>query len=210
MKTMFQECNELEYLDLSNFNTSNVIEMGWMFNECLKLKEIKGIYNFNTSKVVNMNSMFQECYELEYLDLSNFDTSNVTSMEAMFNQCNKLKEIKGINNFVLDKVKNKKIIFDGCNNLKDLSLSKFNVMIENKREKLIYILFHLDDYKFQCFIPCYISDSFTTLEEKLYGEYPEFKNKQMYFTVNGNIINKSKKKKKNGIKSSDNILINYY
>ena len=38
MNGMFQECNELEYLDLSNFNTSNVIDMSFMFNECSKLK----------------------------------------------------------------------------------------------------------------------------------------------------------------------------
>ena len=40
MKAMFQECNELEYLDLTNFNTFNVTDMGWMFNECHKLKQI--------------------------------------------------------------------------------------------------------------------------------------------------------------------------
>ena len=64
MKAMFQDCNELEYLDLSNFDTSNVTDMEAMFNECHKLKEIKGINNFNTSKVTNMRTMFQECNEL--------------------------------------------------------------------------------------------------------------------------------------------------
>ena len=32
MKGMFEECNELEYIDLSNFNIINVINMGYMFN----------------------------------------------------------------------------------------------------------------------------------------------------------------------------------
>ncbi len=54
MSTMFDECIELEYLDLSNFDTSNVTDMGWMFNKCLKLKEIKGINKLNTNKVNNM------------------------------------------------------------------------------------------------------------------------------------------------------------
>ena len=102
---MFQKCNELEYLDLSNFDTSSVTDMGFMFNKCHKLKEIKGINNFNTFNVTNMKAMFNECNELEYLDLSNFDTSSVTDMEAMFNECHKLKEIKGINNFNTSKVK---------------------------------------------------------------------------------------------------------
>ena len=85
MAGMFAECYELEFLDLSNFNTAKVTNMEWMFNKCHKLKQIKGINNFNTTKVTNMNAMFQECYELEYLDLSNFNTANVTNMGLMFN-----------------------------------------------------------------------------------------------------------------------------
>ena len=43
MIAMFQGCSELEYLDLSNFNTVKVNDMGFMFNLCHKLKDIKGI-----------------------------------------------------------------------------------------------------------------------------------------------------------------------
>ena len=68
-----------------------------MFNECHKLKEIKGINKFNTSKVTAMNTMFQLCEELEYLDLSNFNTDNVTNMSWMFNKCNKLKYLNLLN-----------------------------------------------------------------------------------------------------------------
>ena len=81
---MFQSCNELKYLDLSNFNTSNVTEMGFMFNKCHKLKQIKGINNFNTLKVTNMNSMFQECNELENLDLSNFKHQKLLIWDICF------------------------------------------------------------------------------------------------------------------------------
>ena len=62
--------------------------MKFMFNNCINLKEIKGINKFITTKVNNMKAMFQECNELEYIDLSNFDTSNVVNMEFMFNNCN--------------------------------------------------------------------------------------------------------------------------
>ena len=64
MKAMFQYCYELEHLDLFNFNTSNVTNMSWMFFNCNKLKEIKGIDKFNTNKVTDMNSMFGKCYDV--------------------------------------------------------------------------------------------------------------------------------------------------
>ena len=39
--------------------------MGFMFNECHKLKEIKGINNFNTSNVIHMEVMLNKCYKLK-------------------------------------------------------------------------------------------------------------------------------------------------
>ena len=97
MDAMFQECNELKLLDLSNFNTCNVTNMGFMFNNCKKLKEIKGINKFITNKVTDMDTMFNSCCELESLDLSSFDTSNVIDMSRMFNECNKLKYLNLLN-----------------------------------------------------------------------------------------------------------------
>ena len=92
---------ELEYLELSNFDTSNVTDMIGIFNECHKLKEIKGINKFITNKVTNMKSMFAACYELEYLELTNFNTSNVTDMSWMFGDCNKLKYLN-VSNFKIN------------------------------------------------------------------------------------------------------------
>ena len=62
MKALFYECYNLEYLDLSNFNTSN--NMDCIFCGCYVLKKIKGINKFNTNKISIMRIMFQ--------DLSNF------------------------------------------------------------------------------------------------------------------------------------------
>ena len=42
---MFKGCKTLQYLDLSNFNITNISNMERMFAQCHKLKEIKGINN---------------------------------------------------------------------------------------------------------------------------------------------------------------------
>ena len=123
---MFSECFELQYLDLSNFNTINVKNMGGMFSACHKLKEIKGINTFNTTNVEDMAGMFQSCDNLGCIDLSNFNTNNVKNMRLMFNKCHKLKYIKGINRFNTTNVKNMYGMFNECFELQYIDLSNFN------------------------------------------------------------------------------------
>ena len=86
-KAFFEYSFNIIFLDLSNFNTSKVTNMSFMFNKCRKLKEIKGINKFNTCNVSNMAGMFQECNELESLDLSNFKTSKVIVMYQIWQEC---------------------------------------------------------------------------------------------------------------------------
>ena len=136
MTGMFQLCTELEYLDLSSFDTSNVNHFEGMFGRCYKLKEIKGIDKFITNKSINMKGMFNECCELKYLNLSNFDTSNVTDMSYMFYCCEKMKEIKGINKFNTIRVGDMKQMFNECKELEYLDLSNFKTQIVNSMRSM--------------------------------------------------------------------------
>ena len=55
---MFSGCSPLKELNLSNFNTNNVTDMGCMFNECSSLKELN---LSNTNNVTDMSYMFSRC-----------------------------------------------------------------------------------------------------------------------------------------------------
>ena len=57
MSGMFNGCNSLTNLDLSGFNTSNVINMSSMFNYCSMLERLD-IRNFDFSKVTSSSSIF--------------------------------------------------------------------------------------------------------------------------------------------------------
>ena len=120
-----------------NINTSKVNDMSWMFNECHKLKEIKGINNFITINATNMRGMFADCNELVNLDLSNFNTSKVTDMYYMFYKCYKLKEIKGIYNFRIADMTDLTEMFDECNDLEFIDISKFNSFNSQLISKII-------------------------------------------------------------------------
>ena len=53
------------------------------FYRCLNLIEIK-LSNFNTSNVIDMVDMFSYCKSLDILDITNFDFKNVKLMKSMF------------------------------------------------------------------------------------------------------------------------------
>ena len=95
-KDMFTACNELISLDVSNFDTSNVVNMNSMFNGCHELTSLD-VSNFNTSNVTDMENMFADCRSLTSLDLSDFDTSKVTNMWQMFSYCSELTSVTMIN-----------------------------------------------------------------------------------------------------------------
>ena len=119
---MFNGCNSLTNLDLSNFNTSNVTSMSNMFNGCSSLATLN-ISNFNTSNVTDMSNMFYGCSSLTELDLSNFNTSNVTSMAYMFYRCSRLTEVD-LSNFDMSKVNDISQIFTICSNLTNINSFK--------------------------------------------------------------------------------------
>ena len=128
---MFQSCNFLESIDITN--THNVTSMLSMFSYCTSLQSISQL---DTSKVTSMGEMFRECKSLEsipYLNTSNvthmdnifyrceklttipqLDTSKAVSMKGMFSYCKSLESIPHLNTSNVTSMSN---IFEGCEKL---------------------------------------------------------------------------------------------
>lgn len=121
---MFDNCCNMEELDLKHFNTENIITMKGMFSECSKISKLD-LSCFNTAKVTNMLDMFSKCYNLEELDLSSFSTGNVVNMSHMFYRCNNLEQLN-LSSFDTINVELMDKMFRGCSKLKYLDLSSFN------------------------------------------------------------------------------------
>ena len=89
----------LEYL-----NTENVTDMSLLFDHCQKLTSLD-LSNFNTAKVTNMKSMFNVCPNLKTIYASDkFITAAVTESEKMFSYCDSLS---GDINWTSDKATDK-------------------------------------------------------------------------------------------------------
>ena len=119
MDGMFDGCENLTTLDLSNFDTSKLDSMWCMFLNCENLTSLD-LSSFDTSKVKNMYSMFENCYNLTELDLSSFDTSKVENMRNMFWGCENLTTIKGI--IDMKSCTDYKDMFKRCTKLSDVKI----------------------------------------------------------------------------------------
>ena len=75
-------------------------------------------------------------------------------------------------------------------------------------EKIIAALFISSDQKITYAISCKNTTPFVRIEEKLYEEYPEYKDTENHFIHNGNVIKRFKTVEENNIKSGKPIILN--
>jgi hypothetical protein len=73
----------------------------------------------------------------------------------------------------------------------------------NENDNIMAISFTTDGFKFIHALPCRNTDMFFKLEEKLYEAYPQYRERDNYFTVDGKKIQRFKTFYENGIKCSD-------
>lgn len=116
-------CNNqyIESMDLSEYDTSEIMDMGFMFANC-EFSSIN-VNNFNTSNVTTMYGMFCGCRNLEKLDLSSFDTHNVTNISSMFLGCRSLTELD-LSNFDVSNVDVAHGVFYGCWSLRKIKCKR--------------------------------------------------------------------------------------
>ena len=81
---MFNYCERLQSVDITNFDPSNVTTVAGMFYECDSLTSIDLSSFRTTDKLTDMRNMFYGAYGLSSIDLSAMDTSSVTDMNGLF------------------------------------------------------------------------------------------------------------------------------
>ena len=120
MKYAFNGCSSLKKINTDKLDTSNVENMSSIFANCTSLESVD-LSKLNTKNVTDMSDMFFKCSNLKSIDLSNFDTSNVENMSYMFGECNGLTKIN-LNDLNTKKVTNMMAMFTNCKNLNEIDL----------------------------------------------------------------------------------------
>ena len=120
--SLFSGCENIIYIDFSNFNTSLISNFSYMFLNCYNLKYLD-LTSFDTSKMTKMNFMFYGCENLQEIKINSFDTKNVTDARGMFGYCKNLVNLN-ISNFNFKNLKNMEDMFKGCDNLENIIVSE--------------------------------------------------------------------------------------
>ena len=105
------EYMRFKYIDISDWDVSNIESMRHMFYRCTELKSVGDISNWNVSNVTNMHCMFYYCKNFNQ-DISKWDVSNVKSMAFMFFECKKFNQ--DISNWNVSNVEDMSYMFDWC------------------------------------------------------------------------------------------------
>lgn len=119
---MFRYDSNLIDVNLSSFDTSNVVNMQGMFSDCSHLTYLD-LSGFNTSNVTDMSEMFLNCSQLTEMDIYKFHTAKVQSINDMFKNCTNLVTIYRRAKFILPELSEPVSIFEGCTSLPDYDSS---------------------------------------------------------------------------------------
>ena len=99
MHSMFDRCIDLREVNLSGWDVRKLESAGYMFDRCKLLEKVYLSWK-NTSKIALFKRMFCECVNLKEIDMRDFDLSGAKDMWRMFSGCISLKRLYLPNDFV--------------------------------------------------------------------------------------------------------------
>ena len=110
----------IEVIDISSWDLTNVVRMQSMFDSLKNLKKIYFPKNSKPLKLRAVHEMFRNCESLSVIqNIDCLDVSNVKKLNQMFYGCKSLTSLD-LSSFNTDKVKDISFMFEGCENLKTI------------------------------------------------------------------------------------------
>ena len=126
MNDMFQVCSNVTTINTQDWDTSNVTNMGYLFQSCGSLTEVIGLETWDTSKVEYMNQMFTNSKVPNVSAILNWDVSNCKSFAYMFSNANILDTELNLSNWQPNNLENCQNMFANTT-FTSINLSGWNV-----------------------------------------------------------------------------------
>ena len=123
MSFLFNGVKSVKSIDLSGLDLSSVTNMASMFENCASLEEIK--FPDSLNNINDISSLFAGCSSLKSLDLSSFDTTAVTNMNSLFKGCSSLISVD-LSDFNTASVTNMNSLFKACSSMQLIYIPNFD------------------------------------------------------------------------------------
>ena len=120
----FSECRALTSLDATQFDLSSGERFGLMFEDCVGLTTIN-IDNWDMSRAKDLGGLFEGCTNLMSLNVSNWNISSAEYIGGMFRECSKLATID-VSRWDTSNVKNMSYMFYKCSKLTTIDVSDWD------------------------------------------------------------------------------------
>ena len=130
---------------------------------------------------------------------------NSTIINEKINQLKDYEQKFDIDNIIINNLKKNKDEF-----INKIDMLEKEVTNRINRNEMMCVNFTSSDQYINYSIPCTSSDIFAELEEKLYKEYPKYRETKKVFLHNGDSILRSKTIAENKIESGKPILLNIF
>ena len=124
LEMMFADCQDIEWVDFSNFDFSAVIFINMMCFQDRKLKYIN-FGNHDFTNIRRMNEMFEGCSALETVDNLGKATSSLQEIHYIFRYCSSLKSLN-LTNLYTPSLTKMYSAFQGCSSLETIELPNFD------------------------------------------------------------------------------------
>ena len=139
----YKNNNLIDVSSLENLDTSNCIDLSYMFCGCYKIKNFNFLLNWNVSNCKYFNCMFKDCSFSDVNFLSKWNIINAIKLSSMFRNCRNLKDIEGIKNWNVKNVVYFRRMFSHCINITDVNaLQNWNM---NNAKDISFMFFYCEN-----------------------------------------------------------------
>ena len=170
MISMFSNCKELIFLNLSSFDTTLVTDMSFMFHNCIKLKYLD-LSNFAPLNITTLLKTFKYMTSLIYLNINSIEINNETELNQTFIQNKNINFKKCANRYNMKNYLSTQNIRNNCS---DICFIK-NIKIDITKNECINSC-KVHGYNYECNNICY-----TECPERTYIILKNISNKNTLF-----------------------------
>lgn len=148
--SMFNGCKKLKKITWGPFDTKNVKSLYYVFAGCESLENVDFLADWEIKDITNISNAFANCKKIKHLPIEHWDVSKVIYAFCMAYGCESLEDIDFINSWHFDSLDgaDNDSLFRTCNSLKNVDITIH--MENNTHQNITKNNYHFDQMFENC------------------------------------------------------------